>query len=87
MNLNSQDFSQIEQVCHNWPGSVAENDKLTAKQLFWLLLGRIPIGAATSVLAGQRIKGAANRMLQALGAVHAAGGTGNVDVWVEFADS
>lgn len=87
MNLNPHDFVQIEYLCHNWLGSVAENNKRAAKQLFWLLFGRIPIGAFVSVLQGQRIKGAANRMLQALGAVHAAGGTGNVGVWVEFADS
>lgn len=87
MNLNPHDFVQIEYLCHNWLGSVAENNKRAAMQLYWLLLGRIPIGAFVSVLQGQRIKGAANRMLQALGAVHAAGGTGNVGVWVEFADS
>lgn len=87
MNLNPHDFVQIEYLCHNWLGSVAENNKRAAKQLIWLLFGRIPIGAFVSVLQGQRIKGAANRMLQALGAVHAAGGTGNVGVWVEFADS
>ncbi len=87
MKLNPQDFVQIEYLCHSWLGSVAENNKRAAKQLFWLLLGRIPIGAAISVLEGQRIKGAATRMLQALGAVHVAGGTSNVSVWVEFADA
>ena len=87
MNLDPQEFEQIEKLCYMWLGSVKENNKRAAKQLFWLLLGRIPVGAAISVLEGQRVKSAANRMLEALRAVHAPGGLGNVSVWLEFADA
>lgn len=85
LNLDPDEFQKIERACYEWLGGVSQLNKRAAKQLFWLAVGRVPIGAAISVAKGQRFKRAAHNMLEALAQVSSPRGISSPSSWLEFA--
>jgi hypothetical protein len=86
LNLDPDEFVRIEQACYEWLGSVSQLNKRAAKQLLWLAVGRLPVGAAASVVKGQRFKHAAQKMLDSLRVVNSPGGITSPLAWTNFAD-
>jgi hypothetical protein len=86
LNLDPDEFIRIERACYEWLGSVSELNKRAAKQLLWLALGRLPVGAAVSVAKGQRFKHAAQKMLDALRDVNSPRGMSSPSSWMNFAE-
>jgi hypothetical protein len=86
LNLDPDEFIRIERACHEWLGSVSELNKRAAKQLLWLAVGRLPVGAAVSVAKGQRFKHAARKMLDALRDVNSPRGMSSPSSWMNFAE-
>ena len=87
LNLDPDEFTQIERACYTWLGGVSDLNKRAAKQLLWLAVGRLPVGAAVSVAKGQRYKHAAKRMLDALQDVSSSTGISSPSSWSHFADA
>ncbi len=83
LNLDPEEFARIELICHQWLGDVSSLNRRAAKQLFWLAAGRIPVGAAASVMQGQRFKSAAKAMLAALADV--SNRMDSPEAWLNFA--
>lgn len=86
LNLDPDEFIRIERACYEWLGSVSELNKRAAKQLLWLAVGRLPVGAAVSVAKGQRFKHAAQKMLDALRDVNSPRGMSSPSSWMNFAE-
>ena len=86
LNLDPDEFVRIEQACYEWLGSVSQLNKRAAKQLLWLAVGRLPVGAAASVVKGQRFKHAAQKMLDSLREVNSSSGITSPLAWTNFAD-
>lgn len=86
LNLDPDEFIRIEQACYEWLGSVSQMNKRAAKQLLWLAVGRLPVGAAVSVAKGQRFKHAAQNMLSALKDVNSNNGINSPTSWMNFAE-
>ena len=86
LNLDPDEFIRIERACYEWLGSVSELNKRAAKQLLWLAVGRLPVGAAVSVAKGQRFKHAARKMLDALRDVNSPRGISSPSSWMIFAE-
>ena len=86
LNLDPDEFIRIEQACYEWLGSVSQLNKRAAKQLLWLAVGRLPVGAAVSVAKGQRFKHAAQKMLDALRDVNSPRGMSSPSSWRNFAE-
>ena len=73
-------------VSYNGRSPVSELNKRAAKQLLWLAVGRLPVGAAVSVAKGQRFKHAAQKMLDALRDVNSPRGMSSPSSWMNFAE-
>lgn len=86
LNLDPDEFIRIERACYEWLGSVSQLNKSAAKQLLWLAVGRLPVGAAVSVAKGQRFKHAAQKMLNALRDVNSPTGMSSPSSWMNFAE-
>ena len=86
LNLDPDEFVRIERACYEWLGSVSQLNKKAAKQLLWLAVGRLPVGAAVSVAKGQRFKHAAQQMLDALKDVNSPRGVSSPSSWMNFAE-
>ena len=87
LNLDPDEFVDIENVCYAWLGSVSQTNKRAAKQLLWLAAGRIPIGAAKAVVKGQSYKSAAKNMLASLADLTTKPGQmQSPDAWMNFAE-
>lgn len=86
LNLDPDEFVQIEMACHGWLGGVSDLNKRAAKQLLWLAVGRVPVGAAVSVAKGQRFKSAAKNMLHALDDIRTEQGMKDPWMWLYFAN-
>ena len=86
LNLDPDEFIRIERACYEWLGSVSQLNKSAAKQLLWLAVGRLPVGAAVSVAKGQRFKHAAQKMLNALRDVNSPRGMSSPSSWINFAE-
>lgn len=86
LNLDPDEFIRIEQACYEWLGSVSQLNKRAAKQLLWLAVGRLPVGAAVSVAKGQRFKHSAQKMLDALSDVNSSRGMSSPSSWMNFAE-
>jgi hypothetical protein len=86
LNLDPDEFIRIERSCYEWLGSVSQLNKMAAKQLLWLAVGRLPVGAAVSVVKGQRFNNAAKNMLTSLKDVNSPNGITSPSSWMNFAE-
>ena len=87
LNLDPDEFIRIEHACYEWLGSVSQMNKRAAKQLLWLAVGRLPLGAAVSVVKGQRFKQVAKNMLSVLKDVNSTNGINSPSSWMNFAET
>ena len=86
LGIDPDTFATIEDLCHSIDGQVSEARKRAAKQLLWLAVGRIPVGAAVTVAKTQKYRNRALRMLETLGKIQTQDGIRIVGNWYQFGD-
>lgn len=77
-------LDHLADVCSSWEGRITELRKSAVRQLGWLVVGVVPIGAVISAAKAQRYGSTGRRFLVALETVKHGDGLRSVSAWDEL---
>ncbi len=77
-------LDHLADICHAWEGRITDLRKSAVRQMAWLALGVVPIGAVISAAKAQRYRSTGRRFLAALRAVKEGGEMHSASAWDEL---
>jgi uncharacterized surface protein with fasciclin (FAS1) repeats len=84
LGVDPEMLGSIESICEAWADQVADIRSSARRQLLLLFIGRVPIGAAISVVKTRKYKATGDQMLKSLDRFAASGGLTSVENWMAF---
>ncbi len=77
-------LDHLAEICNSWEGQIADLRKSAVRQMAWLAVGVLPIGAVISAAKAQKYRSTGGRFLAALRTVKQGDGMRSASAWDEL---
>ncbi len=77
-------LDHLAEICHAWEGQITDLRKSAVRQMAWLAVGVVPIGAVISAAKAQKYRSTGRRFLAALRAIKEGEGMRSASAWDEL---